>query len=65
MSAFKSITGLLDGSPSGIITKSAHIAKHMTNNTNFPVPPVTPAGLQTAVIIEENAKQDKRRYPKG
>ena len=49
MSACKVSLAFLDGSITEVITKSTAIAKSMTNNTNFPVPPVSPAGLQNAV----------------
>lgn len=49
MSALKVSLTFLDGPPSLIITKCTHIARCMTGNTNFPIPPVSPSGLQTAV----------------
>ena len=49
MSAFKVSIAFLEGPVTTIIAKSEFISKHMTDNTNFPVPPISPAGLQSAV----------------
>jgi len=49
MSTFKVSIAFLEGPVPAIITKCHHIAKCMTANTNFPIPPVSPTGLQTAV----------------
>jgi len=49
MSTFKVSIAFLEGPVPGIISKCSHIAKCMKGNTNFPIPPVSPAGLQTAV----------------
>ena len=58
MSAFKVSMAFLEGPVISIIAKSSLIAKNMTNNTNFPVPPISPTGLQNAV--EHLKKMQKR-----
>jgi hypothetical protein len=49
MGVFKVSIAFLEGPVTTLIAKSALIAKRMTNNTNFPVPPISPTGLQNAV----------------
>jgi hypothetical protein len=49
MSTFKVSIDFLEGPVPGIISKSMHIAKCMSGNANFPIPPVSPVGLQTAI----------------
>ncbi len=49
MSAFKVSMAFLEGPVSTIISKSSHIAKSLKKNLNFPYPPITPEGMDTAI----------------
>ena len=60
MSSLKVSLSFLDGPVSTIIAKCRQIATSMTTNKNFPVPPISPAGLQSSVdelkLMESKAK---------
>ena len=58
MGALKVSLSFLDGSVDSIIAKCTRIATAMTGNKNFPIPPITPEGLQTSV---DELKQMQRR----
>ena len=65
MCALKVSLTFLEGPVDSIITQGTRIAVSMNENKNFPIPPISPAGLQSVIdelkSMEKKSKTQKAR----
>ncbi|MBA2407331.1 MAG: hypothetical protein H0V65_04995 [Chitinophagales bacterium] len=66
MSSLKVSREFLDGPVAKIINQATKVAESMNGNKNFPIPPISPDGLQSVVndlkLMETKAKDKKQQH---
>ncbi|MBA2422340.1 MAG: hypothetical protein H0V61_03860 [Chitinophagales bacterium] len=66
MSSLKVSRAFLDGPVANIINQATKVATSMNGNENFPIPPISPGGLQSVVndlkLMETKAKDNKQQH---